>query len=155
MTLGSSESLRPNSGVAGETKLQFPLTFQLLEVDASHLFRTAQEVKELPDGYAIRFANEPGKFMEIANFIEHDRLCCPFFQFGVDVEPNAGPLWLQLTGGDGIKDMLKITLFESMQDQEALKTFIHTGGDARLQEVVAQTEFPHLTGILQQTEGSK
>jgi hypothetical protein len=119
-------------------------------VSAPQLLRTAQEVQEVPDGYAIRFSNEPSKFMEIAKFIENERLCCPFFRFSVDVEPNAGPLWLRLTGGEGVKDILKMTLFDSLEDQDALKASIHTGGDARLDEVVAQTDLPLLRGVLQQ-----
>jgi hypothetical protein len=120
-------------------------------VSAPRLFRTAQEVQEVPNGYAIRFANEPGKFMEIAEFIENERLCCPFFQFGVDVEPNAGPLWLRLTGGEGVKDLIKMTLFDSLEDKETLKALIRTGGDARLDEVVAQTDLPLLAGVLKHT----
>ena len=116
-------------------------------VSASQLFSTAQEVQELPDGYAIRFANEPGKFMDIANFIEHDRLCCPFFNFGVEVEPNSGPLWLRLTGGEGVKELVQTILFESIEDKEALKQVINTGGDPELDKVVSQIQ---LTGFLKQ-----
>lgn len=116
-------------------------------VSASQLFGTAQEVQELPNGYAIRFANEPGKFMDIANFIEHDRLCCPFFNFGVEVESNSGPLWLRLTGGEGVKELVQTILFESIEDKEALKQVINTGGDPELDKVVSQTQ---LTGFLKQ-----
>ena len=91
-------------------------------ITAPQLFALAQEVQELPNGYAIRFSNEPGMFMAIAKFIENERLCCPFFNFGLEIEPNSGPLWLRLTGGDGVKDVLKITLFDSLEDQESLKT---------------------------------
>ena len=116
-------------------------------VSASQLFGTAQEVQELPDGYAIRFANEPGKFIDIANFIEHDRLCCPFFNFGVEIEPNSGPLWLRLTGGEGVKELVQTILFENIEDKEALKQVINTGGDPELDKVVSQTQ---LTGFLKQ-----
>ena len=116
-------------------------------VSASQLFGTAQEVQELPNGYAIRFANEPGKFMTIAEFIEHDRLCCPFFNFGVEVEPNSGPLWLRLIGGEGVKELVQTILFENIEDKEALKQVINTGGDPELDKVVSQTQ---LTGFLKQ-----
>ena len=117
-------------------------------VSASQLFGTAQEVQELPEGYAIRFANEPGKFMDIANFIEHDRLCCPFFNFGIEVEPNNGPIWLRLTGGKGVKELVQTILFENIEDKEALKQVINTGGNPELDKVVSQTQ---LTGFLKQT----
>lgn len=75
------------------------------------LFGTAQDVQELPDGFAIRFINEPGKLTELAKFIENERLCCPFFNFSVDVDAQRGPLWLRLTGGKGVKELLHVILF--------------------------------------------
>ena len=118
---------------------------------APQLFSAAQEVQELPNGYAVRFLNEPGQFMAIAKFIENERLCCPFFNFGLELEPNNGPLWLRLTGGDGVKEILQTTLFDSIEDKNALKQLIQTGGDAHLDEVVAQTKLPLLQGVLKQT----
>jgi hypothetical protein len=120
-------------------------------ITAPQLFAAAQEVQELPNGYAIRFLNEPGRFMAITKFIENERLCCPFFNFGLELEPSNGPLWLRLTGGEGVKDMLQITLFESIEDKEALKQLIQTGGDSHLDEVVAQTSLSLLRGVLNKT----
>jgi hypothetical protein len=115
---------------------------------ASQLFSAAQEVQELPNGYAVRFSNETGRFMAIAKFIENERLCCPFFNFGLEIEPNSGPLWLRLTGGEGVKEILQTTLFENIEDKNALKQLIQTGGDTHLDEVVAQTPLPLLKGVL-------
>jgi hypothetical protein len=117
---------------------------------APQLFSAAQEVLELPNGFAIRFANEPGRFMVIAKFIENERLCCPFFNFGLEIEPNNGSLWLRLTGGEGVKEILQTTLLDSIEDKTALKQLIQTGGDARLDEVVAQVPLPLLSGVLKQ-----
>lgn len=117
-------------------------------ISAPQLFALAQEVQELPNGYVIRFANEPGRFMAIARFIENERLCCPFFNFGLEIEPNSGPLWLRLTGGEGVKDILQTTLFDSIEDKTALKKLIQTGGDTDLDAVVAQTPLPLLKGVL-------
>lgn len=112
------------------------------------LFAMAQEVQDLPNGFAIRFLNEPGNFMSIAKFIENERLCCPFFNFVLELEPNNGPLWLKLTGAEGVKELLQITLFENIEDKNLLKQLIQTGGDAHLDEVVAQTSLPLLKGVL-------
>ena len=120
-------------------------------ITSPQLFALAQEVQELPNGYAIRFANEPGRFMAIAKFIENERLCCPFFNFGLEIEPNSGPLWLRLTGGEGVKEILQTTLFDSIEDKTALKQLIRTGGDTHLDEVVAQVPLPLLSGVLKQT----
>jgi len=88
---------------------------------APQLFRLAQEVQELPDGFAIRFLHSPGRFMQMATFVENERLCCPFFNFELDVEPNNGPLWLRLTGQEGVKGLLRTTFFGDMEDKSALK----------------------------------
>jgi hypothetical protein len=117
-------------------------------ITAPQLFALVKEVQELSNGFAIRFLNEPGRFMAIAKFIENERVCCPFFNFRLEVEPNSGPLWLRLTGGEGVKEILQTTLFDSIEDKTALKQLIQTGGDAHLDEVVAQVPLPLLTGVV-------
>jgi hypothetical protein len=117
-------------------------------MSAPQLFGAAEEVQDMPNGFAIRFVNEPGRFLSIARFIENERLCCPFFNFGLELEPNNGPLWLRLTGAEGVKEMLQITLFENIEDKQKLKGLIQTGGDAHLDDVVAQTPLPLLKGVL-------
>ncbi|MCC6454133.1 MAG: hypothetical protein IT328_04270 [Caldilineaceae bacterium] len=83
------------------------------------IFQAAQEVEELPDGYAFRFNNEPGMFMALASFVENERLCCPFFRFVLEVEPGGGSLRLHLTGGEGVKEFEKSSLIDP---HEALRT---------------------------------
>ena len=118
---------------------------------APQLFQTAQEVQELPNGYAFRFLNEPGKFMAIAKYIENERLCCPFFNLELEIKPNGGALWLRLTGAEGVGDLLKATLLENDQDKDYLKKLIQTGGDAQLEGMVAQLSLPDLRAILNNT----
>jgi hypothetical protein len=117
-------------------------------ITAPQLFQAAQEVQELPNGYAIRFQNEPGKFVAIAKYIENERLCCPFFNFGLEVESNGGSLWLKLTGSEGVKELLYATLLENNQNKAELKKLIHTGGDVHLDDLVAQATLPQLASIL-------
>ena len=120
-------------------------------VSAPQLFQTVEEVQELPNGYAFRFLNEPGKFMAIANYIENERLCCSFFNFELELKPNGGALWLRLTGGEGVKYLLRSTLLENDQDKNGLKKLIQTGGDAKLEEIVEQVSFPDLKAVLNNT----
>ena len=66
----------------------------------------AAEVRELPDGYAFRYAAE--QFEQVAHFIAAERLCCPFFMFTLEVAPARGPIWLRITGGDpSVKELLR------------------------------------------------
>lgn len=67
-----------------------------------------QEVKELSNGYAFRYAMDSETFRHAAEFIIYERLCCPFFEFDLKVEKENGAMWLQLTGRPGIKNFIKI-----------------------------------------------
>lgn len=120
-------------------------------VTAPQLFQTAQEVRELSNGYAFRFLNESGKFMAIANYIENERLCCPFFNFELEVKPDGGALWLRLTGNQGVKELLRSGLLDGNKDD--LKKLIQTAGDARLDEIVAQVPLPNLSDVLNKGPG--
>ena len=67
------------------------------------------EMRELPDGYAYRFAPEARTVAEIAEWIGLERACCPFLRFSLDVEPNTGPVWLRLTGSARVKEFIGAT----------------------------------------------
>ena len=70
------------------------------------LFGAVQEIRELPNGYAFRLPNDASLLLKATEFITLERLCCPFFGFGLEVEPEGGPVWLRLTGGAGIKPFI-------------------------------------------------
>jgi hypothetical protein len=77
--------------------------------NASYLFsHVAQEVQELPQGYAIRFAADA--YTLVTAFVANERLCCPFFTFRVEVLPQQGPIWLRITGPEGVKPLLRAAL---------------------------------------------
>jgi hypothetical protein len=70
------------------------------------LFGTlVREIRELDNGYAYRFDGE--HYLLLADFITHERLCCPFLCFRLDLAPEQGPLWLQLTAHGNVKPFLR------------------------------------------------
>jgi hypothetical protein len=71
------------------------------------IFAAIQEIRELPTGYALRLPNESAMLYNIAAYISNERLCCPFFHFVLDVEPEQGEVWLQLTGNVDIKPFMR------------------------------------------------
>jgi hypothetical protein len=71
------------------------------------VFRAVEEIHELPNGYAFRLPNEATVLQQTAEFIMREKLCCPFFGFRMEVEPEGGPLWLHLTGAEGIKPFIQ------------------------------------------------
>ncbi len=72
------------------------------------LSEIAQEKRELPDGYAFRFAAE--HYPLVTEFVDGERLCCPFFTFVLEIGPERGPVWLRVTGGEGVKAFLQAGL---------------------------------------------
>jgi hypothetical protein len=96
---------------AQQTPLACDLTAIPAEERAAHellamqlFFDAVPERHELPDGYAFRFRAD--QYPLLVEFIANERLCCPFFRFTLEVAPGQGPLWLRLTGDEGVKEFI-------------------------------------------------
>ena len=83
------------------------------------VFRAVEEIHELPNGYAFRLPNDATMLLQTAEFILREKLCCPFFGFSVEVEPEGGSLWLRLTGEEGIKPFIQAELGEAFPEKVA------------------------------------
>lgn len=66
------------------------------------------EVKEMPNGFAFRYAMDADTFLQAAEFITLERRCCSFFEFELSIEKEGGAMWLRLKGPEGVKDFIKI-----------------------------------------------
>ena len=73
-------------------------------IGAVKLFAHVCEVRDLADGYTLRLPDEPGILSLIADFINHERLCCAFLRFVMEVERDT--IWMKLSGGDGVKQFI-------------------------------------------------
>ena len=82
-----------------------------LEV-ATQMYGAVQEVQELLDGYAFRLPSSSEMLLIVSEDLNYDRLCCPFIRYTLEIEPNGGPYWLRFTGGEEVKEFLRIS-FES------------------------------------------
>jgi hypothetical protein len=69
-----------------------------------------QETREFPDGYAVRLPGSAAMVQDIADFMAVLRLCSPYFETTLLVECESGPVWLKLTGRDGVKELVKTEL---------------------------------------------
>lgn len=67
----------------------------------------AQEIRELPDGYALRLPGERSWFEKLAGFIAYERDCCRFLTFELVFEPDGGPIWLHIRGPEGVKEFIQ------------------------------------------------
>jgi len=62
-----------------------------------------REARELPDGYSYRFDADDETLDFLFHLVRLERECCPFLAFRVTVEPDEGPVWLELRGPEGAK----------------------------------------------------
>lgn len=74
---------------------------------AKKMQNTKQEIRELEDGYAIRFSIEGSTIQDLAEFITYERKCCPFFDLEIALEREGGPAWLRLRGREGVKEFIR------------------------------------------------
>jgi hypothetical protein len=70
------------------------------------LVRRAERREDLPDGLRLAFAPSAETIALIARVVEAERHCCRFLRFGMTVEPDGGPLFLDLTGPAGTRDFV-------------------------------------------------
>ena len=74
--------------------------------------RSASAMRKIPAGYRLEFTAEPDTLSLLAAMIEAERQCCRFLRFDLRVEPNVGPISLELTGPEGTQASLE-GLFET------------------------------------------
>src|SRR5204863_6170421 len=71
------------------------------------IYKNIQQVQELPDGYAFRYPGNNEWATRLMEFIVFERACCRFFTFELSFEPDQGPIWLRLRGGEAVKEFIK------------------------------------------------
>jgi hypothetical protein len=81
---------------------------------AKFLFRRVNEIREMPDGYSFRFSETPDLLQKLVEFIRLEKLCCPFFGFMIEIEPEGGSAWLKLTGREGVESFIQAEIGEFM-----------------------------------------
>ena len=80
--------------------------------NARSLFNQVIEISDLSNGYSFSFNSEESILPHLAEFIELEKLCCPFFGFTIDVEPEGGEISLRLTGREGVKEFIRAEIGE-------------------------------------------
>ena len=74
------------------------------------------EVRELKDGYALHVDIRRMSVVELAQWVDLERKCCPFFNFQLDLHGDDGTLWLGLHGPEGVKEFIMVD-FRSLRDK--------------------------------------
>jgi hypothetical protein len=124
--------MQKGEGMNGETVRkgsELPIACDLTALDAGQMERKrslqerlSAEVRELPDGYAFRHSSEPSVLLALAEFVTLERLCCPFFDFRIDVGRDGGPVWLRMRGGEEAKEILRAGLEQGCNAPRRLET---------------------------------
>jgi hypothetical protein len=74
------------------------------------LLAQAAERTPLPNGFRWRFAAS-GEFLTAAvETMNTERQCCRFLRFVLVIEPDGGPIWLEITGPQGTAEFLEALL---------------------------------------------
>lgn len=67
----------------------------------------ATELRETASGYSLRFPASDEILDDLVQVIQAERKCCSFLRFALVVTPGDGPVWLELTGPEGTKELLR------------------------------------------------
>jgi len=78
----------------------------------NQIFSGTPTLRELKNGYAVGLPSTKENILAVAEFISLERVCCSFFHFDLEVGQADEPLWLRITGGDGVKEFLKTELMK-------------------------------------------
>jgi len=62
------------------------------------------------DGLRVSFAADGETLASIARVVNAERLCCRFLRFVISVEPDAGPIALELSGPAGSREFIAALL---------------------------------------------
>lgn len=72
----------------------------------ARLVQRASERHELADGIRLCFTADSGILGDIAQVVNAERLCCRFLRFTIAVQPEEGPITLDLTGPPGTREFI-------------------------------------------------
>ena len=74
------------------------------------LLRRADLREDAPSGHRLRFPATEDTLIALARTVEAERHCCRFLRFQITVEPDGGPMWLELTGPPGTREFVSALL---------------------------------------------
>lgn len=76
----------------------------------SRLIQRTVDRQQLRNGYRFEFAATAEMVPMIARVIDAERQCCRFLQFQLTVQPDDGPIVLELTGPPGTQEFISALL---------------------------------------------
>lgn len=100
----------------GETTVDLPIVCTLAAATIATrkaallpgLVGRADSREETPAGIRMRLPADA--LSAILETVDAERQCCRFLRFDITVEPDGGPIWLELTGPPGTREFLSALL---------------------------------------------
>ena len=83
---------------------------------AEHLLRSVVEACEEDQGYAFRLPADTQTISAAGQFIARERLCCPFFDFALEIPREYGSVWLRLSGREGVKPYIAANVLPLLEN---------------------------------------
>jgi hypothetical protein len=74
---------------------------------SAELHAAVKEIRELPNGYGFRLSGERRSLALLSEWVSLERLCCPFFTFQIEAGGESQPVWLRMTGREGVKPFMQ------------------------------------------------
>ncbi len=79
-------------------------------VMSRRLLEAVKTRRALRGGYSFELNKARISFSQVAEWVEKEQRCCPFFDFRVEHSRENGPLSLTLTGRKGVKRLIETVL---------------------------------------------
>ena len=76
----------------------------------SQLIQRTVDRQQLPNGYRLEFTASTEMLSMIGRVIDAERQCCRFLRFQLTVQPDDGPVVLELTGPPGTQEFISALL---------------------------------------------
>jgi hypothetical protein len=64
--------------------------------------------RELNDGYAFRIDPHKASLIDVAQWLDVWRRCCPFYEFQIDFHAADATIWLSVKGRPGVKEYIPL-----------------------------------------------
>jgi hypothetical protein len=74
------------------------------------IVQRASDRREWPDGLQLGFTADARVLGTNADVVDAERLCCRFLRFTINVDPDEGPITLDLTGPPGTREFISAIL---------------------------------------------
>lgn len=94
--------------IACNLKALNPAERKQLETLGGHVIAAIVSSRDLSDGYSFRIDPAKASLVDVAEWLDVWRRCCPFYEFQVDFHAADATIWLSVKGRPGVKEYIPL-----------------------------------------------